>query len=209
MNTLKYSRVEQEMKRVLLNLLVILLLTTIYVHAASVSDRELSVNTDESSKFKISSLLLAEITRNESNEKIPVIIHVIDPSINNLNLNPQQRALAINSLKNHSTISQHNIIAELQKKVDESKANNIRRLWTINAIAVELSPDDIFDISRLPEVQRIQCDHKINIEDPDKPIYDFITSSLNNNSDKSIIPSQEPKIIPKDIRRTKRDRNLL
>jgi len=173
------------MKRTILYLLVVIILTATCAHAASAPEEESIAD----NSHKITSLLSAEMAKNnDPNNKLKVIIFLKEhPGLNIID--PLQKAASINTLKTKTEISQSNLISMLQKEAVAGKAKNIKQLYFVNAIAAEVSPDTISKIAKDPNVTSIGLDHIIKIDPLD--IQNNIFSKLEKKSTIPKIP-QEP-----------------
>ncbi|NOR46717.1 MAG: S8 family serine peptidase, partial [Methanosarcinaceae archaeon] len=78
----------------------------------------------------------------------------------------QHRMDTVNSLKQKSGQSQHNLISVLQGKGTD-KMKNARPLWIVNAITFEATPDVIEELAKRDDVAQVIPDFKVHlVEEP-------------------------------------------
>jgi len=109
---------------------------------------------------KISTSLSLKMSNNSANEQIPVIILLTNQHI------------AFNTVSGKSQIEhdQNNILTHLENARLQNKAQNIKSLKLVNAVAAKLSPEVITSLSKLPEISLIEPDEIISIpENPEIP----------------------------------------
>jgi serine protease AprX len=108
-----------------------------------------SVGTDE----KISSTLSSKIAETSATERIPVII-----LLNNQNIQ-------FNTAKGISQIDneQKNLMNLLSDAESIKKAQNVKQIKIINAVAANLTPDIIDSLAKRPEVSAIEPDEVVSI----------------------------------------------
>jgi len=72
----------------------------------------------------------------------------------------------VNSLKQKSGQSQHNLISVLQGKGTD-KMKNARPLWIVNAITFEATPDVIEELAKRDDVAQVIPDFEVHlVEEP-------------------------------------------
>ncbi len=139
-----------EMKLLSISCILILLISlfsfTALAENINVSDK---TNTDN----KISATLSSKIAEASASEKIPVIILLKNQSI------------SFNSIKGRSQINseQKNLMNILNAAESNKKAQNIKSIKIINAIAANVAPETIASISEMPEVSVIEPDEVVSI----------------------------------------------
>ena len=94
-----------------------------------------------------------------THDKVPVIIVLKDkPAVTSVS-----KELTINSMKNHASSSQQQLVDFLKDEKVKGKADKIKQFWIVNAIAVNASPGVIKAISTRDDVESIELDSEIHI----------------------------------------------
>ena len=94
-----------------------------------------------------------------THDKVPVIIVLKDkPAVTSVS-----KELTINSMKNHASSSQQQLVDLLKDEKVKGKADKIKQFWIVNAIAVNASPGVIKAISTRDDVESIELDSEIHI----------------------------------------------
>ena len=94
-----------------------------------------------------------------THDKVPVIILLKDkPAVTSVS-----KELTINSMKNHASSSQQQLVDFLKDEKVKGKADKIKQFWIVNAIAVNASPGVIKAISIRDDVESIEPDSEIHI----------------------------------------------
>ncbi|MCZ7361186.1 MAG: S8 family serine peptidase [Candidatus Methanoperedens sp.] len=108
----------------------------------------------EAAEEKISPDLKSRILNNES---VPVIILFKDqPAL-------RSKENAVEELKKHASGRQQDIAALLKEGKKKGRADRIKQLWVVNAVAVKASPELIEKLSRQEDVAAIVPDQQLHI----------------------------------------------
>ncbi len=94
-----------------------------------------------------------------THEKVPVIIVLKDKPV----IPIKSKELTINSMKNHASSSQQQLVGFLKDEKVKGKADKIKQFWIVNSIAVNASPGVIKAISIRDDVDSIELDSEIHI----------------------------------------------
>ncbi|HEY6585929.1 MAG TPA: S8 family serine peptidase, partial [Candidatus Methanoperedens sp.] len=94
-----------------------------------------------------------------THDKVPVIIVLKDKPV----IPIESKELIINSMKNHASSSQQNLVGFLKDEKVKGKADKIKQFWIVNAVAVNASPGVIKALSIRDDVESIELDSEIHI----------------------------------------------
>jgi bacillopeptidase F len=128
----------------------------------------LPVSIQAADEDKVGPILQSELVMAGSDETVPVIVRMKDPVAVQSFTTPsrkkglirtQARANMIRALKLRAEQSQQ----PLQKLLNRNVITKSRQLWLINGVALEATPAQIEEISRLPEVESIVFDQAIEL----------------------------------------------
>ena len=134
---------------------VLVLLILIFSFVAAAENINQSNSTIPKNKMLVT--LSTKIDEASANEKIPVIIILTD----------QNFAFNTEDGKSQIESTQKNIIMYLEDAKSKNKAQDIKSIKIVNAIAAKVTPDIIASLAQMPEVSEIELDEIIYI--PDKP----------------------------------------
>ena len=94
-----------------------------------------------------------------THDKVPVMIVLKDKPV----IPIESKELTINSMKNHASSSQQQLVDLLKDEKVKGKADKIKQFWIVNAIAVNASPGVIKAISIRDDVESIELDSEVHI----------------------------------------------
>ncbi|MFZ3168388.1 MAG: S8 family serine peptidase [Candidatus Methanoperedens sp.] len=94
-----------------------------------------------------------------THDKVPVIIVLKDKPAVPI----KSKELTINSMKNHASSSQQQLVDFLKDEKVKGKADKIKQFWIVNAVALNASPGVIKAISIRDDVESIELDSEIHI----------------------------------------------
>ena len=96
-----------------------------------------------------------------THDKVPVMIVLKDkPAVTSVS---KSKELTINSMKNHASSSQQQLVDFLKDEKVKGKADKIKQFWIVNAVALNASPGVIKAISIRDDVESIELDSEIHI----------------------------------------------
>lgn len=133
---------------------ILLLLLSLISFTALADNARVSDSATKDSK--ISTKVSSKVTGSSSTEKIPVIILLADQTIP-FN-NPEGKTKIDNQQKN--------LRAFLEKSKSTNKAEDIKPIKIVNAVAAKVTPDIIDIIANLSEVSKIEYDEIASVPEP-------------------------------------------
>ncbi len=171
-----WERIGKFLKKTCLELLsisFILIFLTSLVSSTALAGN-ISVPDNAGTDNKISAVLSSKITETSATEQIPIIIMLKDQSIQ------------FNTVKGIAQIEskQESLMNFLNVAESNKKAQNVKSIKIINAIAARVTPEVIASIAKRPEVSIIEPDEVVSIIDDQRlPIKETKTSgSVQSNT---------------------------
>ena len=111
-----------------------------------------SMAADQKTSIEVRSMML-------SNESVPIIIILKEKA----QFQSFSKENLVSGLKSRSLSSQNDIGKLLDEEKTRGKADNIKKFWIVNAIAVKASPELIRTLSMRDDIESIGLDSKMHV----------------------------------------------
>ena len=122
--------------------------------------------------FRVSSVLDLVLKQARPEETVPVLVYFRDrglpaPDRDRIRALPRslRRGEGTRELRRRADRSQAPVLQLLRRLEAAGEAAGIRRLWLVNAVAVELPAARVYDLLRFPEVRAIDWDPILDLSD--------------------------------------------